>query len=80
MATLAKRVSEEITGRTGSFVGGNAGLDERFYDLYYDIDAVSVGPAGTNLHGADEHTTVPALLETATAIASIAVEYCGVEE
>jgi len=77
LATLAKRVGEDVTGRSGSFVGGNAGLDERFYDLYYDVDAVSVGPTGSNLHGADEHTTVPSLLETATTIASIAIEYCG---
>lgn len=80
IATLSKRVGEDITGRSGSFVGGNAGLDERFYQLYYDTDAVSVGPRGANLHGADEHTTVPSLLETATTIASVAVEYCGVEE
>jgi len=80
LATLAKRVGEDVTGRSGSFVGGNAGLDERFYDLYYDVDAVSVGPTGSNLHGADEHTTVPSLLETATTIASIAIEYCGIEE
>jgi len=79
LATLAKRVGEDVTGRSGSFVGGNAGLDERFYDLYYDVDAVSVGPTGSNLHGADEHTTVPSLLETATTIASIAIEYCGIE-
>jgi len=61
LATLAKRVGEDVTGRSGSFVGGNAGLDERFYDLYYDVDAVSVSPTGSNLHGADEHTTVPSL-------------------
>jgi acetylornithine deacetylase len=80
IASLARRVAEAVTGRSGSFVGGNAGLDERFYELYYDVAAVSVGPTGANLHGADEHTTVPSLLETATTIASIAVEYCGVEE
>ncbi|WP_096390663.1 ArgE/DapE family deacylase [Halopenitus persicus] len=80
IATLAKRVGEDVTGRSGSFVGGNAGLDERFYPLYYDVDAVSVGPEGANLHGADEHTTVPSLLEAAATIAAIAVEYCGIEE
>lgn len=80
IATVASEVSEEITGRTGSFVGGNAGLDERFFDLYYDVDAVSVGPAGSGLHGADEHTTITSLLETSKAIAGIAIEYCGIDD
>lgn len=80
IATTASRVSEEITGRTGSFVGGNAGLDERFFKRYYDVDAVSVGPTGSGLHGADENTTVTSLLETSKAIAGIAIEYCGIND
>ncbi|MFC6734060.1 MULTISPECIES: ArgE/DapE family deacylase [unclassified Haladaptatus] len=79
IAQLALDNAEEVTGRTGSFVGGNAALDERFYALYYDVPAVSVGPQGWNLHGADEHTTVPALIETAKTIAGLAMDYCGVE-
>ena len=80
IAALSARVAEEVCGRPGSFVGGNAALDERFYALYYDVDAVSVGPRGANLHGADEHTTVTSLVETATTIARIAIEYCGVDD
>lgn len=80
IATVASRVSEAVTGRTGSFVGGNAGLDERFFELYYDVDAVSVGPTGSGLHGADEHTTLTSLLETSKAIAGIAIEYCGIDD
>ncbi|WP_129114722.1 ArgE/DapE family deacylase [Halegenticoccus tardaugens] len=79
IAALSKRIAEDVTGRSGAFVGGNAALDERFYSLYYDVDAVSVGPTGANLHGADERTTVTSLLETATTVARVAVEYCGVE-
>lgn len=80
IATLSKQVGETVTGETGAFVGGNAGLDERFYPLYYDVNAVSVGPEGANLHGADEHTTITSLKETARTIALIATEYCGVAE
>ncbi|ELY38797.1 ArgE/DapE family deacylase [Halalkalicoccus jeotgali] len=78
IATIAKGVGEAVTGRSGTYVGGNAGLDERFYTLYYGVDAVSVGPDGANLHGADEHTTVTSLKETALTTAVIATEYCGV--
>lgn len=76
----AKEQAEIITGRSGSFVGGNAALDERFYALYYDTNAASVGPKGWSLHGADEHTTITSLTETAKTIARNAVEFCGVEE
>lgn len=77
IATLARRVADRVTGETGSFVGGNAALDERFYQRYYDILAVSIGPAGHNLHGADEHTTVGDLTETAQVLTELVVEFCG---
>jgi len=80
IARLSRSVGEDVTGRSGDFVGGNAALDERFYERYYDVPAVSVGPEGHGLHGADEHTTVPSLVETATSLARIVVDYCGVEE
>ncbi|WP_255170973.1 ArgE/DapE family deacylase [Natrononativus amylolyticus] len=69
--------AEAVTGETGTFVGGNAGLDERFFELYYDAPAVSVGPVGHNLHGADEHTTVESLLEASETIAHSIVDYLG---
>ncbi|XVH33472.1 ArgE/DapE family deacylase (plasmid) [Haloferacaceae archaeon DSL9] len=79
IAQTALRIAEDVSGRTGSFVGGNAGLDERFFERYYDVHAVSVGPTGAGLHGADEHTTVESLLETSKAVAGIAMAYCGVD-
>jgi acetylornithine deacetylase len=74
---VAKANAEKVTGESGLFVGGNAGLDERFFELYYDVPAVSVGPEGHNLHGADEHTTVSSLLETSETIAHSIVDYLG---
>lgn len=80
IAQLAKSTAEEITGESGAFVGGNAALDERFFERYYGVPAVSVGPEGHNLHGADEHTSIESLIETSQTIAAIIVDYCGVEE
>lgn len=74
---VAKTNAEAIADETGMFVGGNAGLDERFFELYYDAPAVSVGPEGHNLHGADEHTTVSSLLGTSETIAHSIVDYLG---
>jgi acetylornithine deacetylase len=79
IARLAKRAGEAVTGETGQFVGGSAGLDERFHANDYGIDAVTVGPAGERLHGPDEHTTLPSLLDAAKTHARIAMGFCGVE-
>ncbi|MDX1747136.1 MAG: ArgE/DapE family deacylase, partial [Halobacteriales archaeon] len=77
---LAKRVAEEVTGLEGQFIGGTAGLDERFYARYYDVPVATMGPLGERLHGADEYTTLSSLVETAQSIASVAMEYCGVAD
>ena len=77
IAQLAKATAEDITGETGTFVGGSGGLDERFYQRYYDVPAVSVGPEPHNIHGADEHTTATSLVETSQTFARIIVDYCG---
>jgi len=72
--------AESITGEEGTFVGGNAALDERFYQRYYDVPVVTAGPYGPNLHGVDEYTTVTSLLETAQTLAVSAIDYCGLAE
>ncbi len=78
IARLAKRAGEDVTGETGQFIGGSAGLDERFYANDYDVDVVTVGPAGERLHGPDECTTAPSLLDAAKTHARIAMGFCGV--
>jgi acetylornithine deacetylase/succinyl-diaminopimelate desuccinylase-like protein len=72
------RAGESATGGTGQFVGGSAGLDERFYANDYGIDVATVGPTGERLHGPDESTTVPSLLDAAKTHARIAVGFRGV--
>lgn len=74
---LAKRHAEQITGRTGQYIGGSAGLDERFFNLYYDVPAVTMGPDGENIHSADEYVDINSLVETSQALATIAMEWCG---
>ena len=79
IAQLAKRAGESVTGETGQFIGGSAGLDERFYANDYGIDVATVGPVGERLHGPDEYTTVSSLLDAAKTHARIAMAFCGVE-
>ncbi|SDY12529.1 ArgE/DapE family deacylase [Halopenitus persicus] len=77
---LATEHAEAVTGGQTEYVGGLGGLDERFYQLYYDIPAISLGPRGANAHGADEHVEIDSLVETAQAIALTAMDWCGVAE
>ncbi len=77
---IVKRNAESIIGEEGTFVGGNAALDERFYQRYYDVPVVTAGPYGPNLHAVDEYTTVTSLLETSQTLATAAIDYCGVAE
>ncbi|AGB35900.1 ArgE/DapE family deacylase [Natronococcus occultus] len=74
---IVKNNAESITGESGTFVGGNAALDERFYQRYYDVPVVTAGPYGPNLHGVDEYTTLTSLVETAQTLATSAIDYCG---
>lgn len=80
IAQLAKREGEAVTGKEGQFIGGSAGLDERFYKNYYGINAITVGPYDERLHGPNECASLESLLEAAKVHARVAMEYCGVEE
>lgn len=77
---LAKAHAEDLTGTPGEYVGGNASLDERFYQRYYDVPVVTAGPTGANLHGVDEYVTLESLLTTSQTIARTIVDYCGTIE
>ncbi|ADD03693.1 peptidase M20 family protein [Natrialba magadii ATCC 43099] len=71
--------AESVIGEDGTWVGGLAGLDERFYVNYYDIPCPSVGPRGENIHGADEYVEIDSLVETAQTLALTAIDWCGTE-
>jgi acetylornithine deacetylase len=77
---LVKRNAEVVAGCEGQFVGGDAGLDERFFNRYYDVPTPTMGPTGANIHGADEYVEVDSLVETAQALALTAVDWCGTVE
>jgi acetylornithine deacetylase len=77
---LASGHAAEVCGAEGKFVGGLAGLDERFYVNYYDIPCPTVGPEGANLHGADEYVDLDSLVDTAQILAATAMDFCGVAD
>jgi acetylornithine deacetylase len=67
----------DVTGSEIELRGGLGGNDERFYNRYYDIPTPSVGPKGSNGHGADEFVEIDSLVETAKIHALTMVEWCG---
>ncbi|MFT4882319.1 MAG: acetylornithine deacetylase [Salinirussus sp.] len=80
VVTLAREHATTVCGTEGQFVGGLAGLDERFYVNYYDIPCPTVGPVGHNLHGADESVELDSLVDTAKVLAATAIDFCGVAD
>lgn len=74
---LVHETAETVTGRRGQFIGGDAGLDERYYSNYYGVPGVTMGPSGGNIHSADEYVEIESLVETAQVLASTAVDWCG---
>ena len=80
VVTLAREHATTVCGAEGQFVGGLAGLDERFYVNYYDIPCPTVGPVGHNLHGADESVELDSLVDTAKVLAATAIDFCGVAD
>ncbi|XVH33124.1 ArgE/DapE family deacylase (plasmid) [Haloferacaceae archaeon DSL9] len=76
---LATKHAESVTGGETAYVGGLGGVDERFYQLYYDIPAISLGPRGAGGHAADEYVEIDSLVETAKTLALTAIEWCGTE-
>jgi acetylornithine deacetylase len=77
---LVRANATEASGGEGDWIGGLAGLDERFYVNYHGIDCPTIGPRGANIHGADEYVEVDSLVETAKAVAFTAIDWCGVAD
>jgi len=72
--------TESVMGEEVGYSGGLGGMDERFYNRYYDIPTPSIGPRGDGAHGADEYVEVSSLVETAKVIAGVAMDWCGVDD
>lgn len=65
-------------GRPAKVAGKTAGLDCRFA-AYFGMAALSFGPDGANIHGADEWVSVESLVQSCKALALTALQYCGSE-
>lgn len=74
---LAKKNAEGVTGEKTSFSGGWSTLDERFFNLYYDIPCPSLGGRGGPAHGPDESVEVESVVQTVKTLALTTLDWCG---
>lgn len=72
--------AELVTGKETTFSGGWSGLDERFYNRYYDIPCPSVGARGGRCHGPDEYVEIDSLVDTSETFARTIIDWCGTVE
>jgi acetylornithine deacetylase len=59
--------------------GITAGLDTRFAALY-GVPALSWGPRGAGLHGADEYVELDSVVAVARTLALFAMQWCGMSD
>jgi acetylornithine deacetylase len=71
------KLIQDMTRKKPTLVGGDAGLDTRFFVRYANIPAITLGPKGFNLHSIDEHVDIDSVVETAKIIALTIVRWCG---
>ena len=64
-------------GRPAPVSGKTAGLDTRFA-AYYNMAAVSFGPDGGGIHGADEYVSISSLVQTCKVLALTVANYGGI--
>lgn len=74
---FAKANAEDVTGQKTSFSGGWSTLDERFFNLYYDIPCPSIGGRGGPAHGPDESVEIESLVQTVKTLALTTIDWCG---
>ncbi len=72
-------VMGEHFDRESQIKGFPGGIDTRFFVNYADTPALCFGPGAYNIHGTDEHLPVEELTRITTALAVLAMEWCGYE-
>lgn len=72
----AVQAAAEQVGRPAPIAGKTAGMDTRFAS-YFGMAAISFGPDGGGIHGADEFVSVSSLIDSCKVLALTASHYSG---
>lgn len=75
LVTTFQSCAEQVLGREVEIYGKTAGLDARFCGRF-GLPALSFGPTGGNMHGADEYVDFPSIMECAKIYARLIYQWC----
>ena len=76
-----KKAHERVTGETPAVEGVAYGADMRIFIHFGGMPCVMYGAGDVNVaHAPDEHISITELLTAATTVASLLVDWCGVDE
>jgi acetylornithine deacetylase len=76
-----KNAHERVTGETPAVEGVAYGADMRIFIHFGGMPCVMYGAGDVNVaHAPDEHISITELLTAATTVASLLVDWCGVDE
>ncbi|MFC1956018.1 ArgE/DapE family deacylase [Chloroflexota bacterium] len=75
--TTFKCCADKTLGANTKIIGVTWGLDTRFAQ-YFNIPALTFGPAGANIHGVNEYVEVDSFIDCTKVISSFIMEWCGV--
>jgi acetylornithine deacetylase len=70
---------QDLTGTLLTTGPSAATIDNRFFQLYYDIPTVVYGALGGALHAPDEWVDLDSLRKATAVLAGTIVDWCGVE-
>jgi len=77
IARIVAANSRAVTGRPADSFPMTATIDNRFFELYYDIPNACYGPAGDRLHAPDEWVDLESVRATTKVLAGAILDWCG---
>lgn len=75
----AQNCIEGVTGKRPVLIGGSAGMDTRFFNLYADTPSIAIGCRGSRGHIAEEWVDLNDLIRATKILALIILEWCSYE-
>ena len=75
---LMQTCHQRVSGGPLNLHAFTGSTDQRFFVNQGGMDAIAYGPAGENLHAAEERVSIASIKQTAEALALFILNWCGV--
>jgi acetylornithine deacetylase len=77
IARVVAANNECVTGRSTQARPFTATIDNRFFQLYFDIPTACYGPIGERLHAPDEWVDLESVRVCTQSLAGVLIDWCG---